>query len=86
MSWHDFTPNFLLGLTSPNKWPYLLWSGVFGYLLIGFGYLRHHNCHVKWCLRGGKHPLEIKGVHYVVCTKHHPDAERLTKEKLDALG
>ncbi len=42
--------------------------------LIGGGYaiLRRHNCHVKGCLRIGRH--EVAGTTYVVCRKHHPDA------------
>jgi len=34
--------------------------------------LRHHNCHVKGCLRMG-HPVE--GTPYVACHKHHPAHE-----------
>lgn len=32
--------------------------------------VRHHNCHVKGCLRLGR---PVSGTPYVACPKHHPD-------------
>jgi hypothetical protein len=51
--------------------------------LIGGGYaiLRRHNCHVKGCLRIGRHL--VAGTTYVVCRKHHPD-ESPTAEQVHA--
>lgn len=55
---------------------YGFWSGfgsdigevaIIGGLLSVF---RKHNCHVKGCLRIGKHPVE--GTGFIVCAKHHP--------------
>jgi hypothetical protein len=41
--------------------------------LLGAAYaiIRRHNCHVKGCLRLGRH--QVEGTTYVVCRKHHPD-------------
>ena len=33
---------------------------------------RHHNCHVKGCLRLGK---PVEGTPYLACPAHHPDHE-----------
>jgi hypothetical protein len=36
-----------------------------------YAIVRRHNCHVKGCLRLGRH--QVAGTTYVVCRKHHPD-------------
>jgi hypothetical protein len=57
---------------------YAFWSG-FGSdlgeatLLVGaFTLLRHHNCHVKRCIRLGR---SVDGTPYVACPKHHPASQ-----------
>jgi hypothetical protein len=52
--------------------------------LLGGGYAvaRHHNCHVKGCLRIGRHPVD--GTGYVVCRKHHPDESPTAEDILAA--
>ncbi len=30
----------------------------------------HHNCHKKWCLRWGRHPVD--GTPHKTCRRHHP--------------
>ncbi len=52
---------------------YQFWSGIGSgspILLGAWVYLRKHNCHVRWCFRVGRHPVD--GTTYVVCRKHHP--------------
>lgn len=66
-------PAFLLGLTSANQWPYLLWSGVAGYLIMAGSQLRHRNCHTRWCWRLGRHEFDINGTKHVLCRRHHPN-------------
>lgn len=68
---------FLLGLTSANKWPYLLWSGIIGdFSLFGAIILntlvtaRRHNCEVHRCWRMGRH-TGPRG--HLVCRRHHPE-------------
>lgn len=59
----------LLGLDNPGGPWYLFWSGIFGDLTIFAAVLAHyfkHNCHVKGCLRLGKHTVD--GSPY--CSKH----------------
>jgi hypothetical protein len=64
-----------IGMTNGSGSEYLFWSGFGSDLseitLIGaiFGIYYKHNCHVKGCLRIGKHIF--KGTPY--CTKHHPE-------------
>ena len=62
---------YWLGLTNANGHGYLFWSGGGGYFFAGAVYVRHHNCHVPWCWRRGKHPLGL----YMLCSKHHPEVE-----------
>ncbi len=66
----------ILGLDDQAGPFYAFWSGfgsdvteflVFGSLI---GLLRKHNCHVRWCFRIGRHPVD--GTPYVVCSRHHP--------------
>lgn len=59
----------------PDPW-YNFWSG-FGsdigeatILVAIIGAARHHNCHVKGCLRLGR---PVDGTPYVACPKHHPE-------------
>lgn len=66
---------YLAGLTSANDWPYLLWSGIGGYIIQAavrvFLTLRVHNCHEPWCWRIGRFP--IGDTAWRKCRKHHPD-------------
>jgi hypothetical protein len=54
---------------------YGFWSGFGGaipdFLIIGsiFTVYRHHNCHVKGCLRLGR---PVDGTPYLACPVHHP--------------
>lgn len=53
---------------------YQFWSGVGGMtaMLGALGTVyRKHNCHVRWCWRLGRHPVD--GTDWVVCRNHHPD-------------
>lgn len=64
----------LLGLDNLSGPVYGFWSGIGGdasILAVPAVLMRHHNCHVKWCWRLGRHP--VAGTEYVVCRKHHPD-------------
>lgn len=57
---------------------YGFWSGFGGaipdFLILGsiVTIYRHHNCHVKGCLRLGK---AVEGTPYLACPVHHPDHE-----------
>ncbi len=57
---------------------YGFWSGFGGsipdFLIIGsiITVYRHHNCHVKGCLRLGK---PVEGTPYLACPLHHPAHE-----------
>lgn len=69
---HEFA--YILGLSSANGWPYLLWSGVVGDLTFvgaGVAIYRRHTCHVDRCWRIARHPVADSP--YVVCARHHPD-------------
>jgi hypothetical protein len=54
---------------------YGFWSGFGGaipdFLILGsiITVYRHHNCHVKGCLRLGK---PVEGTPYLACPQHHP--------------
>lgn len=64
----------ILGLDNASGAWYLWWSGFFGDLTIfavPLILLRKHNCHQKWCLRLGRHP--VAGTTFTVCKKHHPE-------------
>lgn len=70
------TPAFLLGLTSANDWPYLLYSGIGG-CVVGSSWAaglwvlyRRHQCHVDGCWRVG-HRTTAAGD--LACRKHHPE-------------
>ena len=63
---------FLIGTTDPGGWPYLLWSGIAGYLIMAGAFLRHRNCHTRWCWRLGRHEFDIDGAKHVLCRRHHP--------------
>ena len=64
----------ILGLDNASGGWYLWWSGFFGDIAI-FGaaavFIRHRNCHVRRCLRIGRHP--VQGTPHVVCRRHHPN-------------
>jgi hypothetical protein len=57
---------------------YGFWSGFGGaipdFLILGsiITVYRHHNCHVKGCLRLGK---PVEGTPYLACPLHHPAHE-----------
>jgi hypothetical protein len=57
---------------------YGFWSGFGGaipdFLILGsiITIYRHHNCHVKGCLRLGK---PVEGTPYLACPAHHPAHE-----------
>jgi hypothetical protein len=57
---------------------YGFWSGFGGaipdFLILGsiITVYRHHNCHVKGCLRLGK---PVEGTPYLACPMHHPAHE-----------
>jgi hypothetical protein len=66
------------GVTSPTN-TYTTFWGNFGsdlgevtLLAALVGGYRHHNCHVKGCLRLGR---PVEGTPYVACPKHHPEHE-----------
>lgn len=53
---------------------YNAWSGFLGDVVIFGGisaWWRHRNCHVKWCVRLGRH--QVEGKTWIVCRKHHKD-------------
>jgi hypothetical protein len=68
---------------------YGFWSGFGGaipdFLILGsiITVYRHHNCHVKGCLRLGK---PVEGTPYVACPIHHPahegDRRSVTEEAI----
>ena len=73
-----------LGLDNLSGPYYGFWSGfgsdlselaIAGGLI---GVLRKHNCHVRWCWRVGRHPVE--GTPFVVCRRHHPDGPVTAKD------
>lgn len=55
---------------------YGFWSGFGsdigeGSILVGMiAAYRHHNCHVKGCLRLGR---QVEGTPYIACPAHHPE-------------
>jgi hypothetical protein len=60
--------------SSSSSW-YGFWSGFGGsipdFLILGsiITVYRHHNCHVKGCIRLGK---PVEGTPYLACPVHHP--------------
>lgn len=63
---------------------YGFWSGFAGDLAIFgglFHYTRKHNCHVQWCWRIGRIPVD--GQPYTVCRKHHPTGTPTHKDLLN---
>lgn len=69
----------VLGLDNPAGAWASFWSGIGSDLISGtplagvaITLLRHHNCHVRWCFRVGRFPVEIDGTVWTVCAKHHP--------------
>lgn len=64
----------ILGVDDVSGRWYAFWSGFGGDLALmatPFTLLRRHNCHVRRCLRIGRHP--VAGTTWVVCRRHHPD-------------
>ena len=76
---------FLMGLTSPNEWPYLLLSGFIPALavvsLVGglWSHYKRINCHVHRCLRIGRFAVG----EYKVCHVHHP-SDKVTRSGISA--
>lgn len=66
-----------LGTTNGGGRWYLWWSGMFGNLTIFAAvalFYRRHNCHIHGCWRLGRHTsVDVNGVEYLVCKRHHPD-------------
>jgi len=84
--WHSLL--HWLGLDSAGGPAYLAWSG-FGSDISEIGILgalammiRRHNCHVRRCLRIGRHHVE--GTPYVVCQRHSPHGAPTHQDVLDA--
>jgi hypothetical protein len=76
------------GDNNSNRWTTLLggWpqtlEGV-GAVAAGYTLARKHNCHVKGCLRIGRHPVE--GTTFITCHTHHPrNAPPSHQDVLDA--
>lgn len=58
-----------------NSTGYLIFSGPLADLTIltaAIGWYVKHNCHVKRCLRMGRHSGSIDGHQQTFCRKHHP--------------
>lgn len=75
----------ILGIDDPSGAWYLWWSGVFAdasLLAAPAVLLRRHNCHVKGCMRLGRHP--VAGTAFVVCRRHHPDQHPTADDVKDA--
>jgi hypothetical protein len=78
--WTDTAQWFLryTGADAETQTWYGFWSGFGGaipdFLILGsiITVYRHHNCHVKGCLRLGK---PVDGTPYVACPIHHPAHE-----------
>jgi hypothetical protein len=78
--WSDSAHWFLryTGADAESATWYGFWSGFGGaipdFLILGsiVTIYRHHNCHVKGCLRLGR---QVEGTPYVACPTHHPDHE-----------
>lgn len=87
--WADSAHWFLryTGATDEGGTWYGFWSGFGGsipdFLILGsiITVYRHHNCHVKGCLRLGK---PVEGTPYLACPVHHPahhgDKRSVTEE------
>lgn len=80
-SWHWWLVHSGTSELTPNVW-YNAWSGwvsdIGELALLGaiIGTYRHHNCHVKGCLRLGKHEYDMNGVKVKLCRKHHPEIHK----------
>ena len=78
--WTDSAHWFLryTGADAESGTWYGFWSGFGGaipdFLILGsiITVYRHHNCHVKGCLRLGK---PVEGTPYLACPMHHPAHE-----------
>ncbi|MGH9095569.1 MAG: hypothetical protein ACRDXE_10450 [Acidimicrobiales bacterium] len=69
-----------MGTDNPSGPIYLFWSGFGGLFIVWVAsfivYVRHHNCHARWCPLIGKLPVDVKGVTHQVCRIHHPHVDR----------
>lgn len=78
---------YLLGLTSANRWPYLLWSGIVGDLSI-FGavviFYHKHSCHEPKCWRPGKYRHTDRNGHESIYCKHHTQHPRFAVASVQA--
>jgi hypothetical protein len=78
--WSDSASWFLkyTGADAESATWYGFWSGFGGaipdFLILGsiITVYRHHNCHVKGCVRLGK---PVDGTPYLACPLHHPAHE-----------
>lgn len=76
----------VLGIDTQQSYWYDFWSGIAtqaSLVFVGVGLYRKHNCHVSWCWRLAKHPVE--GTPYTVCRRHHPELPR-SVDHLHVLG
>ncbi len=65
----------VIGIDNASGSWYLLWSGIFGDVVIfgaAIGLYKKHNCHEPTCWRIGKHTVD--GSPY--CSKHHMKARK----------
>lgn len=84
MNWVNDVLN-VLGITNLSGRWYGFWSGIGGdlaFVAAPLVLLRKHNCHVRWCWRIGRHPVE--GTTWTVCRKHHPDTHVTAADVLGA--
>jgi hypothetical protein len=91
--WADSAHWFLryTGADAESGTWYGFWSGFGGaipdFLILGsiITVYRHHNCHVKGCLRLGR---AVDGTPYIACPRHHPahdgDQRSVTEEVIKA--
>lgn len=83
--WHTLAHFF--GLDNASGGQYLFWSGVEGditqlaVIVIGWRYLRHHNCAVRGCWRVSHR--KIPGTDHIVCRRHHPNPKSTLAQILE---
>lgn len=82
--WHWFLNVTGTRPSSSVLW-YNFWSGFGsdlgeGTILVAvIGGYRHVNCHVKGCVRIGRHEYDMNGVKYKLCRKHHPAVDEANR-------
>lgn len=67
----------LTGTDSQATWFYMFWSGIATQATLcvaAAAFIRHKNCHVKWCWRLGHIDPET---HHPACRRHHSHGHRL---------